>query len=136
MNVYVTLYDIVNNNYSIEISSSSIMTLQPGEFLLIGNNPTSLEDDQSLLLSAEKNIQNKTLKVYPNPVKDRLYVSVLGPTKYPFKFSIHNLDGNEVYLSKEFESNFYKDIFLLKPSIYFVLVEGDGYSYKKKIIKK
>jgi len=131
-----TWYDIVNNNYSIEISSSSIITLQPGEFLLIGNNPTSLEDDQSLLLSAEKNIQNKTLKVYPNPVKDRLYVSVLGPTKYPFKFSIHNLDGNEVYLSKEFESNFYKDIFLLKPSIYFVLVEGDGYSYKKKIIKK
>lgn len=131
-----TWYDIINNNYSMELSTSSVITLQPGEFMLIANNPTSLEDDETLLLSANKKNQNKSLKVYPNPVNDRLHVRVLVPTKYPLKFSIYNLDGSEVFMSKEFKSSFKKDIDLLKPSIYFVLVEGDGYFFKKKIIKK
>ena len=60
------LYDIFSNNMPVEKSILSENPLQPGQFFIIADGKTKIEDDIGLTLSTE-NVVNRDYKIYPNP---------------------------------------------------------------------
>ena len=107
----------------------------PGQFIIYANKPTTIPDDPSLLLSSEKRI-SRNIKVYPNPIKNRLYVDVYNQSIFPFEFSVYDNQGKKIYKSLENTSSFVKDFSSFSSNIYIIRIEDDESIYKTRVIKK
>ncbi len=79
-----------------------------------------------------------TISVYPNPVKDRLYI-VCGLESNglckDLLFTLVDSNGNVVLLSKSEESNLL-NLSNLSDGVYFLLIENKDYTFTHKIIKE
>ena len=60
-------YNIYGNNSKITISEQNKLSLSPGQFIILADQQTSIEDDEGLLLSSEETGINKKINIYPNP---------------------------------------------------------------------
>ena len=79
------LYDIYHNNLELDRSSLLDNPLQPGQFMIIANGKTKLEDDLSLTLSLESS-SNQILNIYPNPTQNILNIVFPSRQRYNLTF--------------------------------------------------
>ncbi|WP_282136437.1 alpha-amylase family glycosyl hydrolase [Seonamhaeicola maritimus] len=121
-----TWYDLMDasGNTTINGATTSI-NLQPGEFKIYGNKPSTLSVDESFFETNE-------LKAYPNPLRNSFQINKAVET-----ISIFNLTGKEV---KSFKGTFNKghsfDISNLPQSIYIVKINSKlGAQETLKIVK-
>ncbi len=128
-------FDVYNNNIKVNVVSSNPISLMPGQFIIYANKPTTILDDPSLLLSSEKRI-NRNFKVYPNPIKNRLYVDADNQSILPLKFSVYDNQGKKIYKSLENTFSFVKDFSSFSSNIYIIRIEDDESIYKTRVIKK
>ncbi len=84
----------------------------------VWNNPLSVDQ-----FTAE------TIKVYPNPVKDKLYIS---GNKQQYNVSVFSAEGR-VVLTQKVDNNSYLDLELAS-GLYMVTIETNGESITKKIV--
>jgi len=122
-----TWYDLMdptgNTTYS---ESQNAVTLQPGEFLILGNKPTQV-------LSVTDNVKG-TVSLYPNPASNKFNLTI-------DRFSnleIYDLNGKRV---KHFEGEFRQtnsfDISDLNSGMYMIRVKGNKNQYMtSKLIKQ
>ena len=87
------------------------------------------------MLSSEKRI-NRNIKVYPNPIKNRLYVDADNQSIFPLEFSVYDNQGKKIYKSLENTSFFVKDFSSFSSNIYIIRIENDESIYKTRVIKK
>ncbi len=107
------LSDLANNNRIF----NTIVDMGVYEF---GSNPLSIKDNTFL----------SDLKIFPNPVKNNIFIE---SKEEVIKIEVYNLLGKKV-LEKE-NSNFV-DLSLLKPNMYLIKVHSAYLSSVKRIIKK
>ena len=118
-----TWYDLMDETGTTTISgATSTINLQPGEFKVYGNKPSTLSvnDNQA---------ENKQLIVYPNPVQN-----TFGLNKDVSKLNIYSITGK---LIKSFKGDFLKghnfDISDLSKSLY--LLETQNLNGEKETVK-
>jgi hypothetical protein len=74
-----------------------------------------------------------SLKIYPNPSIDKLFISIPSAEKY--NVSVFSIDGCK-HLEKTILSNQHLDISKLNNGLYLLNVECNGKNYSKKFIKR
>ena len=126
------LFDIFSNNIPVEKSTLSENPLQPGQFFIIANGKTQIEDDIVLSLSVE-NRMHKNYKIYPNPFKEKL--SLLLPEWGSYEIIFTNSDGKKIN-NDEFKGNLYTyDGSELSDGIYFIKVKSATDSFAFRVVK-
>lgn len=126
------LFDIFSNNMPVEKSTLSENPLQPGQFLIIADGKTEIEDDIVLTLSVEKRM-HKNYKIYPNPFKEKL--NLLLPEWGSYEIIFTNSDGKKIN-NDEFKGNLYTyDGSELSDGIYFVKVKSATDSFAFRVVK-
>jgi len=78
------------------------------------------------------------LRMYPNPVGDRLYLSFATQPKERVKISVTDLTGR-VFIITEIPAALVSkglDLTRLKPGVYLVQVESDGKKHTQRIVRK
>ena len=126
------LFDIFSNNMPVEKSTLSENPLQPGQFLIIADGKTQIEDDIVLTLSVE-NRMHKNYKIYPNPFKEKL--NLLLPEWGSYEIIFTNSDGKKIN-NDEFKGNLYTyDGSELSDGIYFIKVKSATDSFAFRVVK-
>jgi hypothetical protein len=126
------LYDIFNNNMEVEKLVVSENPLQPGQFFIIADGKTQIEDDIGLTLSAESLI-HKNYNIYPNPFTEKLNVHL--PTWDNYDITFTNSNGKKID-NTEFEGIFFmKDVSEFSDGIYFLKVTSSTESFTFRVIK-
>ncbi len=75
-----------------------------------------------------------TIKLYPNPVSDNLYISLTDKTTEA-TFVLYSLGGQQI-ITKDIEQSDYISLASLKSGIYYYTITVDGKKQSGKIIKK
>jgi hypothetical protein len=114
--VSTTWYDLMDPTGNTTIpESQSTITLQPGQFLILGNQP-------SQVLSVEDNVMN-TFSLYPNPTRGQINLAL---DRFN-NVEIYDLNGRIVKaFNGAFTRNDSFDISDLSVGMYMVRVEGDN----------
>ena len=90
------------------------------------------QPNQELLLASEENVNEpKLVRIFPNPVDDRLFIAPL--SKIPEEVQIGDALGKMVL---EVRNSNEIDVSALRPGIFFVIIKEDGSIITDKIIKK
>ena len=125
------LYDIFSNNMPVEKSILSENPLQPGQFFIIADGKTKIEDDIGLTLSTESAV-HRDYKIYPNPTTGLLNIQLPSWDNYDITFT--NSNGKKVD-SFKFKGFFLtKDISELAEGIYFLNVKSNFDSFKFRLV--
>jgi heat shock protein HslJ len=161
-NSFTAEYALSNSNSSIDITFTAQTlamcygdTFEPIYLAILGNDTTNFFDytinltDETLtmidllgkklvygrqVLSTEDNtILSNTLKVYPNPSKDKLFINGI-TIDATTSYTIYNLLGNIVNSKNILKENSLKVDFL-KAGIYFLKITQKDKTYIKKFIK-
>lgn len=93
-------------------------------------------DADCKIVSSNKEISYRPLKIYPNPVDDRLYFDA--PADHKFKIlKVYHSSGQMIQqLSAQIARNGYIDTSLLHPGQYFIQgIDEDGAMFNAKFIK-
>jgi len=125
------LYDIFSNNMPVEKAILSENPLQPGQFFIIADGKTKIDDDIGLALSTES-VVHRDYKIYPNPTTGKLNIQLPSWDNYDITFS--NSNGKKI---NNFEFNgifFTKDISELAEGIYFLDVKSNFDSFKFRLV--
>ena len=125
------LYDIFSNNMPVEKSILSENPLQPGQFFIIADGKTKIEDDIGLTLSTESVVQ-RDYKIYPNPTTGILNIQLPSWDNYDITFT--NSNGKKVDNFKFKGIFFTKDISELAEGIYFLDVKSNFDSFKFRLV--
>jgi hypothetical protein len=126
------LYDIFNNNMSVDKSVLSESPLQPGHFFIIADGKTKIEDDYGLTLISE-NRANSDYKIFPNPFTEKLNISLPSWDKY--QITLIDSNGKKIYNS-EYEGDFLtKDVSEFSEGMYFLEVKSGTESLTFRVIK-
>ena len=128
-------YDIFGNNTKINISDQNKLSLNPGQFIILGDKKSLIEDDENLLLSSEKPKNNK-IKIYPNPYRENVYIEMDHSIKLPLKASLFNSNGSLVWEKKVYDHFYLLNSNLLSSGIYNLILSSNDFYSSKKIIKK
>ena len=128
-------YDIFGNNTKINISDQNKLSLNPGQFIILGDKKSLIEDDENLLLSSEKPKNNK-IKIYPNPYRENVYIEMDHSIKLPLKASLFNSNGSLVWEKKVYNHFYLLNSNLLSSGIYNLILSSNDFYSSKKIIKK
>ena len=125
------LYDIFSNNMPVEKSILSENPLQPGQFFIIADGKTKIEDDIGLTLSTESVVQ-RDYKIYPNPTTGILNIQLPSWDNYDITFI--NSNGKKIN-NFEFSGIFFtKDVSELAEGIYFLDVKSNFDSFKFRLV--
>ena len=111
------------------------MSLNPGQFIILGDKKSLIEDDENLLLSSEKPKNNK-IKIYPNPYRENVYIEMDHSIKLPLKASLFNSNGSLVWEKKVYDHFYLLNSNLLSSGIYNLILSSNDFYSSKKIIKK
>lgn len=111
-----TWYDLMDPTGNTTYSDSQVqVTLQPGQFLILGNQPSNV-------LSVEDNVMG-TFSLYPNPSRERFNLTIDNFSDV----EIYDLTGKRI---KQFEGHFTKNdsfnISDLSLGMYMVRVKGEN----------
>lgn len=107
-----------------------------GNFHLIENNAPGCNSKEEILASCEtlstdpENPPFTDLKIYPNPVKDRLFVEAAEP----MSFAILNNVGQDVLYKEDKQLSHILDTQELLPGIYYVKIYNDQRFIFKRIV--
>lgn len=161
-NSFTAEYVLSNSNTSIDINffiQTLVMcngdTFEPVYFGILGNDITNFFDytinltDETLtmidllgeklvygrqvLSTEEVNASENSLKVYPNPAKNELYIQGI-TTNSTITYSIYSLLGNTIISENSLKQNNI-NVAGLKAGIYFLKITQKGKNYIKKFIK-
>lgn len=84
--------------------------------------------------SAERDIENSDIQIYPNPFTDELSIQTSGNREYSVE--LITITGNTIYQSKT-EGNFHRiNLRELSSGIYFVRMKSDNIISVRKVIKQ
>lgn len=86
-------------------------------------------------LLSKKDINNTTIKVYPNPIKDRLYVS-LSSTNQNALLILYNVIGKEVLRTKLSTNTSQINVSHLPQGLYVVMLKTNNHTQTYKLIKE
>ena len=120
-----TWYDVLNDNTSITVTNvNAMISLQPGEFKIYGNNQVVLAVEDIDIID--------TFTLYPNPANNSFKIS-----KSVNQIEIYDIIGRRVKsFNGDFNSQHSFDVSSLKPSIYLVKIKSDlGTSTKRIVIE-
>ena len=121
-----------NENFKVRFRfSGSNMTADTGKKVIINNIAVSAVD-KNVLSAEEFVIEENNLNIYPNPAKDKIYVS---SNTLIDRISVYTIFGQMVYKSLEKENKTTIDISPFAKGVYLVKVFTDGNAKTKKIIK-
>ena len=122
-----------NEDFKVRFSfNGANMTVEDGKKVVINNVAVSAIDKN--VLSADRFVvEENSLSIYPNPAKNRVYISSNTAIN---KVVIHNIFGQTMHKSSEDKNNTTIDISNFSNGIYLVTVFGDGFSKTKKIVKR
>ena len=126
------LYDIYNNNLELDRSRLLENPIQPGQFMIIGNGKTKLEDDLSLTLSLESS-NNQILNIYPNPTQNIL--NIVFPRRQRYNLTFFDSNGRLVDNNKLEGIALEKDISNYNKGLYYVLIQSESKTSFVRIIK-
>jgi hypothetical protein len=126
------LYDIYYNNLELDRSRLLDNPLQPGQFMIIANGKTKLEDDLSLTLSLESS-SNQILNIYPNPTQNIL--NIVFPSRQRYNLTFFDSNGRLVDNNKHEGIVLEKDISNYNNGLYYVLIQSESDISLVKIIK-
>ncbi len=128
-------YDIYGNNSRISISEQDRLSLNPGQFIILGDKKSSIEDDENLLLTSEKKTNNK-IKIYPNPYNQNIYLDIDRSIKLPLKASLFNSNGYLIWEKKVYDHFYHLNGSSLSSGIYNLILSSNNFYSSEKIIKK
>lgn len=119
-----TWYDLLNDNMPVTVTDvNQMISLAPGEIRVYGS--------QSAVLPVEEyQPSDKTVLMYPNPSKGNFWLN-----KSAEKVEIYDLTGRKVMEAdgERWDGQAY-DVSQLKPSIYFVRIEGEYGTQVERLI--
>jgi len=104
--------------------------------ILVDPNTTLVGSVEECDLSIHDSMLENTVSIYPNPVNDKLFISLLNDLKN-FKVSIFNMDGKEIISIQEGDfKNRSIDVQNLTSGIYFIQIkDNQGQTYTQKFVK-
>ncbi|MEC8702392.1 MAG: alpha-amylase family glycosyl hydrolase [Bacteroidota bacterium] len=129
-------YNIYANNSKITISDQNKLSLSPGQFIILADKQTSIEDDEGLLLSSEEKGINKKITIYPNPSIENFLIEMDKSLNLPLNASLFNSSGKLVWERKIFEYEYIFKSNFLSSGIYNLILTGNDFFSSKKIVKK
>tara|TARA_B100000927_G_scaffold138174_1_gene111468 strand:- start:319 stop:3117 length:2799 start_codon:yes stop_codon:yes gene_type:complete len=129
-------YNIYANNQLTLVDNDTKISLSPGQFIILADKKSEIEDDEKLLLSSEKKFIDNKVKIYPIPFIDKLFIDVDKDTVSPSVIYLFNSSGKLVSYNLWDQSKNYIDYSSLSSGIYNILLSFKDYTIKKKISKK
>ena len=129
-------YNIYANNSKITISDQNKLSLSPGQFIILADKQTSIEDDEGLLLSSEETGINKKITIYPNPSVESFLIEMDKSLNLPLNASLFNSSGKLVWERRIFEYEYIFKSNFLSSGIYNLILTGNDFFSSKKIVKK
>ena len=129
-------YNIYGNNSKITISDQNKLSLSPGQFIILADKQTSIEDDEGLLLSSEETGINKKITIYPNPSVESFLIEMDKSLNLPLNASLFNSSGKLVWERRIFEYEYIFKSNFLSSGIYNLILTGNDFFSSKKIVKK
>lgn len=116
-------YNLMDNTSTISNETATI-TLQPGEYRILGNQPA--------ILNAETFAPTQTVTLYPNPAYDRFTLTV--PVKI---VEIYSVTGQVVKTFRNSEAGFSFNVSDLSKGVYLVkITDSNNAQSIKKLIKE
>ena len=129
-------YNIYANNSKIIVSDQNKLSLSPGQFIILADKQTSIEDDEGLLLSSEETGINKKITIYPNPSVESFLIEMDKSLDLPLNASLFNSSGKLVWERRIFEYEYIFKSNFLSSGIYNLILTGNDFFSSKKIVKK
>tara|TARA_S200000501_G_scaffold220383_1_gene206772 strand:- start:2018 stop:2518 length:501 start_codon:yes stop_codon:yes gene_type:complete len=129
-------YNIYGNNSKITISDQNKLSLSPGQFIILADQQTSIQDDEGLLLSSEETGINKKITIYPNPSVESFLIETDKSLNLPLNASLFNSSGKLVWERRIFEYEYIFKSNFLSSGIYNLILKGNNFFSSKKIVKK
>ena len=129
-------YNIYANNSKITISDQNKLSLSPGQFIILADKQTSIEDDEGLLLSSEETGIDKKISIYPNPSVESFLIEIDKSLNLPLNASLFNSSGKLVWERRIFENEYIFKSNFLSSGIYNLILTGNDFFSSKKIVKK
>ena len=126
------LYDIYYNNLVLDRNTLLESPLQPGQFMIIANGKTKLEDDQGLALGLERS-DNQILNIYPNPTQNIL--NIVFPSRQRYDLIFLDSNGRLIDTNQLDGSILEKDISNYNKGFYYVLIQSESETSFVRIIK-
>ena len=110
--------------------------MSPGQFIILADKQTSIEDDEGLLLSSEETGINKKITIYPNPSVESFLIEMDKSLNLPLNASLFNSRGKLVWERRIFEYEYIFKSNFLSSGIYNLILTGNDFFSSKKIVKK
>ena len=129
-------YNIYGNNSKITISDQNKLSLSPGQFIILADQQTSIEDEEGLLLSSDQVGINKKVTIYPNPSVESFLIEMDKSLNLPLNASLFNSSGKLVWERRIFEYEYIFKSNFLSSGIYNLILTGNDFFSSKKIVKK
>ena len=122
-----------NENFKVRFSfSGTNMTSEEGKSVVFNNIAISAID-KNVLSIENRTTENNLVSIYPNPAKNRIYIS---SNTIIDEILVYNIFGKIVHKSSKSDNSITLDISDYAKGIYVVKVFTDGNSQTKKIVKK
>ena len=126
-------YDIYKNNTKITLTDENRLSLNPGQFIILADNKTTIEDNDDFLLSSESLISDDLFKIYPNPNNGGLNIKSNSLKSLPLDIKIYNQIGTIVLQKKIYHFNDKLNLKFLKSGLYNIKISNDKLIFNKKI---
>ena len=129
-------FDIYRNNSKIVVSQDNRIKLYPGQFMILADKISSINDDENLLLSVENDYNRNSVSIYPNPTMGDTFFDIKDNIDPPYTIHLFNLEGK---LLSEVVENRYKfsiNYSYLSNGTYNLKVYSKANSFTRKLIKK
>ena len=122
--VWHDLMDVSGNTTITVSNTSNIISIEPGEFKIYGNQAATT-------LSTNDLISENSIAIFPNPANEYFRVS-----QRSTKVIVYDILGNEVQTHKgNFSSQNRFDISTLRSGVYLISIETKNGSVTKKLLK-
>ena len=129
-------FDIFRNNSKVIVSQDNRVTLYPGQFMILADKMSEIDDDEELLLSLEKFNNDNSIIVYPNPTLGNTFFNIKNNIDPPYTIQLFNSSGQLLSKVVENRYNFSINFSGLARGTYNIKVHSRGNSFSKKLIKK
>tara|TARA_B100000287_G_scaffold63915_1_gene55457 strand:- start:526 stop:3321 length:2796 start_codon:yes stop_codon:yes gene_type:complete len=129
-------YNIYANNTKVIISDVNKLSLSPGQFIILSDQKSIIEDDENLLLSSEDMLFEKKIKIFPNPSYKKFIIESDKSLKLPLIISVYNSDGSLVLNKTIFNHIYNLNTSTIPEGIYHLVVSNNDFIISKKIIRR
>ena len=129
-------FDIFRNNSKVIVTQDNRVTLYPGQFMILADKMSAIDDDDKLLLSLEKFNDGNSISIYPNPTLGNTFFNIRDRLDPPYTITLFNSSGQLISKVVENRHKFSLNFSGLARGTYNLKVHSRGNSFTKKLIKK